>query len=565
MEARVWRLLARVGDREQRLLVGADGALIGSSPECDHVLSDPTVSRRHVRLVPNGEALGVEDLGSRNGTRIDGARLAGHGIVHTGQRLRLGDVELLVERIAADDSVAAIGAASAPADTEPGTPAASTMVAAGVVRFCLREMEPLLIRAAAGIADEELAALAVNALVRAQIGLGAAIHRDRTDGVSALIACAGRLEGETTASTLGEHRLHVHGVARDDRPGVESVARMLLAALTLADRSRHHAPPQAPGAKRAAVAAVSVLTSSPALQDIYRQAARLAPSRLNVLITGESGTGKELLARHLHEASGEPDEVFLVLNCAALPADLLDAELFGIEAGIATGVQARAGRFELAHGGTVFLDEIGDMSLDTQSRILRVLQEKQVYRVGTHKPRPADVRIIAATHRDLPAMVEAGTFRLDLYHRIADWRAELPTLRDRRQDIPGLAALFLARSCAARGVRSGGLSKNAVDALCAYSWPGNVRELEREMSRLALFIDDGEVVSSDLLRPDVRAAPAATTDNTLTARLALEERRLITEALVRTGGQVEEAARGLGVSKATLYRRLAHFNLGNSD
>src|SRR5690606_15676403 len=243
---------------------------------------------------------------------------------------------------------------------------------------------------------------------------------------------------------------------------------------------------------------------------------------------------------------------------AALPADLLDAELFGIEAGVATGVSARPGRFELAHGGTLFLDEIGDMSLDTQARILRVLQEREVYRVGSHKARPADVRVVSATNRDLEAMVREGRFRLDLFHRIADWRAELPPLRQRAGDIANLAAQFLAQAMATRGLRSGGLSQGAVDLMLRYGWPGNVRELGREMARVALFLGEGEVLTSTLLKPEIQAGTGPVAEGDwLAAQLEREERRVIARALAACGGQVAEAAQRLGVSRSTLYRRIA--------
>lgn len=552
-----WRLRGRQGDRELRLLIGGDGSVLGSAGTCDHVIPDPTVSRRHARLRPAGERLEVEDLGSRNGCWVDGQRLSAPAMLVPGQRLRLGDVELLVERIPEADAIAVIGAVEAEAEAVPGT-GAGTMVAAGVVRFCLREFEPLLLRIAGRSDIEEAAALVVNTLVAAQVGRGAVIQRD----TGMVVACAGLLEGEAVACSHGSLGLRLHGVASDDRPGATAIVRMLLVVLDLCGRAAACRAGAAVEPEVVPAVEPPVLSSSPRLRGIYRDAARLARSRLNVLITGESGTGKELLAHYLHRASGEPEELFLVLNCAALPADLLDAELFGIEAGVATGVQARAGRFELAHGGTVFLDEIGDMSLDTQARILRVLQEKQVYRVGSHRPRPADVRIIAATHRDLAEMVKAGSFRLDLYHRIADWRAELPPLRERREDIPGLAALLLARACRARGIRSGGLTQAAIDVLCAYPWPGNVRELEREMARVALFVEDGEPVSSDRLRADLREVaagqPAAAG---LASALAEAERRIIASALAQAGGRVSEAARTLGVSRATLYRRIGQLGL----
>jgi len=305
-------------------------------------------------------------------------------------------------------------------------------------------------------------------------------------------------------------------------------------------------------------------SAHPPLVEIYRRAALVARSRINVLIEGETGTGKELLARYLHDASGLPAERFVALNCAALPKDLLDAELFGIEAGVATGVSARAGKFEQAHGGTLFLDEIADMAPETQARLLRVLQEGRVYRIGGKESRPAQVRVVSACNRSLDEMVARAEFRLDLFHRIADWPVRLPSLRERQEDIANLAAHFLQNHCGERGIGFGGISRAAVDALQAYAWPGNVRELEREMARVSLFLNDGEVVDSSLLKPAISAAglQAGSGDSGLEAGLEREERRLIEAALRACDGNVLEAAARLGVGKSTLYRRLQHFGLG---
>jgi transcriptional regulator with PAS, ATPase and Fis domain len=346
------------------------------------------------------------------------------------------------------------------------------------------------------------------------------------------------------------------GLARAFAPIIGSVASLLGLARRL------------PGFDLAAGAGRTVqpspLPEPPTLVDgvreLYRQAGRVASSSISVLVRGESGTGKELFARFLHAASGRRDGPLVSLNCAALPRDLLEAELFGVERGVATGVEGRAGKFELAHGGTLFLDEIGDMTPETQAKLLRVLQEGEVYRLGGHSPRPARVRVISATNRDLDAMLRDGTFRVDLFHRIADWVVELPPLRERRADIPTLAAHFLAGACAERGVRPAGVSRAALELLLAYPWPGNIRELQREMARAALFLEDSELLESSGLKPAIRAAPPAAPP-TLRAALEEAERRAIRSALDDCRGDVTAAAERLGVGRSTLYRRMGELGL----
>ena len=299
-----------------------------------------------------------------------------------------------------------------------------------------------------------------------------------------------------------------------------------------------------------------------AMREIYDQAARIAPSRVSVLIRGDSGTGKELLARYLHAASDRADEPLVTLNCAALPRDLLESELFGVERGVATGVDARAGKFESAHGGTLFLDEIGDMAPETQARILRVLAEGEVYRIGGHQAHPADVRVISATNRDLTAMLDDGGFRVDLYHRIADWVVHLPTLRERRADIPNLAAHFLGRACAERGIRAAGISRTALAALKTHDWPGNVRQLEKEMSRAALFLEDGELLESSRLQAEIIAdAEIGLADDDLKTVLEQVEKAHIEHVLAECAGDVTVAAERMGIGVSTLYRRMKHLEI----
>jgi transcriptional regulator with PAS, ATPase and Fis domain len=253
----------------------------------------------------------------------------------------------------------------------------------------------------------------------------------------------------------------------------------------------------------------------------------------------------------------------VALNCAALPEDLLESELFGIEKAVATGVDARPGKFELADGGTLFLDEIADMAPATQARILRVLQEREVYRLGGRQPRPARVRVLAATNRDLRRMVEEGSFRLDLYHRIADWTVELPALRQRCRDIPNLAAYFLDRAARRRGVRARGISRAALDELLAYSWPGNVRQLERAMERAAIFLEDGELLQTRHLPMELRdsVARGRTDAGDLRSRLEIHERRILEQAIAAEDGNLSAAARALGIGRSTLYRRLKELGI----
>ncbi|MBZ0112728.1 MAG: sigma-54 dependent transcriptional regulator, partial [Thermoanaerobaculia bacterium] len=340
------------------------------------------------------------------------------------------------------------------------------------------------------------------------------------------------------------------------RPVLEIVAALLSSARRVASGSVSEAPRSSEDPGRLPVELPDPPSVEPAVRQLYERARRVAASDVNVLILGESGTGKELLARFLHDASSRSEGPFVALNCAALPRDLQESELFGIEKGVATGVDARAGLFEQAHGGTLFLDEIGDMALEVQAKILRVLQEQEVFRLGGTKARRADVRVLSATHRDVNAMVQAGSFRTDLFHRIADWQASLPSLRERPADIPNLAAFFLGQGAKAQGRAPLGFSKAALDALCRFHWPGNIRQLEREIARGLLFTEPGEFFDCDCLSSDVRAALERESPIALATILSQAERMAITTALERADGDVPTAARHLEVAVSTLYRKI---------
>ncbi len=250
-----------------------------------------------------------------------------------------------------------------------------------------------------------------------------------------------------------------------------------------------------------------IIGRSPAMQEVYRIMARLMNTDLTVMVNGESGTGKELVARALHNFGWRKQGPFVAVNMAAIPRDLIEAELFGHEKGAFTGATERAaGRFEAAAGGTLFLDEIGDMPLDAQTRLLRVLQDGQFTRVGGRTPIKADVRVIAATHQDLRTLINEGTFREDLFYRLNVVPVRLPPLRDRTEDVPDLARAFL-RKAEAEGLPKKAISSEALELLKGQSWPGNVRELENLMKRLAALTAD-EVISEADVERELAARPS---------------------------------------------------------
>ena len=329
--------------------------------------------------------------------------------------------------------------------------------------------------------------------------------------------------------------------------------------------------------------ALPLIGRSPAMQEVYRIIARVVGNDLTVLISGESGTGKELVARAIHDLGPRARAPFVALNMAAIPRELIEAELFGHERGAFTGATPRnAGRFEQAAGGTLVLDEIGDMPLEAQTRLLRVLQSGEFTSVGGATLHRADVRIVAATNRDPAALVAAGTFRADLVYRRTVVPVTLPALRERRQDIPQLARHFLDRAVA-DGLPARRLSVEAEAALAAHDWPGNVRELENAMRRLAALgrdalidavavaalLSPGAVASrhyglaeavADRLAMLEREDPGALDDGTLYDRIVMAATEpLITTIMARHGGNQLRAAKALGINRNTLRKRLAAF------
>ena len=315
-----------------------------------------------------------------------------------------------------------------------------------------------------------------------------------------------------------------------------------------------------------------ILGDSPALAKAKQEAAQAAAGNVTVLIQGESGTGKELFARAIHNASARRDKPIIAINCAAIPEALLESELFGYEEGAFTGARrgGKPGKFELADGGTVFLDEIGDMSLSLQAKLLRVLQERKIERVGSTETTAIDVRIIAATHKDIEAMVRQGEFRQDLYYRINVFPLQIPSLRQRRQDLPLLIERFLARYRDKMAKNVEGIDADAYACLLEYGWPGNIRELENTIEYL-VSIADGEIIEQRhipqrILIAGKTAQPGSPVQAQPTRLLTIAEleKRAIMSAIEQFGLTMRGKAQltqVLGISKATLYRKLKQYNI----
>jgi two-component system, NtrC family, response regulator len=347
------------------------------------------------------------------------------------------------------------------------------------------------------------------------------------------------------------------------------------------DSSRRMSEPVALG--EASASRDALVGQSPAMQAIYKEIGRVASRPINLLIRGETGTGKELIARAIYQHSDRASAPFIAINCAAIPETLLESELFGHERGAFTGAEARRiGRFEQADHGTIFLDEIGDMTPGTQVKLLRVLQDKTIQRVGGKESITVDVRVIAATHRDLEAAIAEKQFREDLYYRLNVVVLTLPPLRARREDIPGLARYFLNKYGPELGHTSPSIHPEAVEFLQAQSWPGNVRELENVL-RKALLTAQGYTISLDHVRAALQKSGAAGysaaqsfgeyVDEVLAAArrdelanvharvIETAERELFTRAIRQAQGNQAKAARWLGITRVTMRAKLVQFGL----
>ncbi|MEX2500386.1 MAG: sigma 54-interacting transcriptional regulator [Wenzhouxiangellaceae bacterium] len=535
--------------------------ILGSDSRCAIRIEHPTVSRKHARLNVGENHVRVEDAGSSNGTRIEGRLISQPVRVAESRRLTFGMVEALLQQVdEAEAKAAVVFSATSSGPVASSRSAAATLAAASTARFAVEAFPELLAFARQRRDPGSLAARMMAALCHEFQDLEFSIEAGEGRPLAGR-----RIEAEAMTETCRSDRfaIRVHG-PRARRANALPALRLCAGLLDLVDAAGSDTPARAAsdadGHRRPAPAArPEPATLNRAVIETYDRAERVAPSALNVLILGETGTGKELLARFLHVASRR-EGTFVAVNCAALSRDLLEAELFGIEAGVATGVSAREGRFVQADGGTLLLDEVTEMPDDCQAKLLRVLQEGEIVAVGARRPKKVDVRVIAATNRSVSSRSdEPGPLRPDLVHRLSGWKVTLPPLRDRSEDIPQLAGHFLAGAARAAGRRPAGISRAAMDALCAHDWHGNVRELEQEMQRAALFVDDGELLGRRHLSPDIAGGKVPTAE--LQDVSADAQRKAIEQTLAAHDGNATRAAEVLGISRATLYRRMKDFSI----
>ena len=303
----------------------------------------------------------------------------------------------------------------------------------------------------------------------------------------------------------------------------------------------------------------TMITAAPEMLKVARTIERVADTGVSVMLLGASGTGKELLARGLHNAGKRRSGGFVAINCAAIPENLLEAELFGYEKGAFTGaIKTTEGKIELAHGGTLFLDEVGDIPLPLQVKLLRFLQERVIERIGGRKPIAVDTRIVCATHQNLPEMIKAATFREDLYYRLAEIVVRIPTLGERHGDAVLLAKHFVHRFAPSMNPQVKGITPAALAAIDEWPWPGNIRELENRMKR-AVIMADGKLITAEDLDLEAREDDALPVN--LKAARELTDRRAIRQALARTENNISGAAKLLGISRPTLYDLMKQYGL----
>lgn len=311
----------------------------------------------------------------------------------------------------------------------------------------------------------------------------------------------------------------------------------------------------------------AMLGQSKAMASIFDKIGKTAPTNGRVLITGENGTGKELVARAIHNNSKRSSEPFIKLNCAAIPSELIESELFGHEKGAFTGAtQQRRGKFELAHGGTIFLDEVGDMNAGAQAKVLRVLQESELERVGGDETIKVDVRVVAATNKNLEVEIAEGRFREDLFYRLNVVPIQLPALRDRRSDIPDLVELFLKQACESNDMTRASIGSKAVSLLMQHNWPGNVRELKNSIERLVILSGGASEIGTEAIQdaiPTVKSVRGAYTSGvSLKDLVAAAEREIIVEALANNES-VSNTAKELGLERSHLYKKMKALGIKN--
>ena len=590
-------LEARISGQVFRWPLKEGESFLGRDAECDLCIDDGSISRRHLRLLLDDGRLQVADLGSTNGLWVEGERveLADLGI---DEWFAAGTVLLaLREGLSLGAGEGGEVFRSALLMRQGGRRGRAEEITGGRLRPEGEDLEAQLEqldRLLTTRPSEERNQALLRWLAEQNGAKNVLVFRRTTDrGPWALVgewggdlaealgrrAVSGELEAGATAEVEGAlvlaggpegsgGRLVIDPAPSHSRllPLARMVLHLLVAMPTALGSSGRGEEEREAGETRPEVDE-SFLALSELTLRVLRDVDRLAATDLPVMLHGESGTGKELLARRLHRHSPRPDGPFIAINCAALPADLLEAELFGIEEGVATGVSARKGRFQLASGGTLFLDEVADLPSPLQPKLLRALESLEITPLGAQAALSVDVRLVAASHQDLEQRVREGRFRRDLLYRLAGAVVEVPPLRERPEEILPLARRFASQAAGARGDCFEGIDVRAARHLLNYAWPGNVRELRHVVFR-ALALADGPILHEELLPAEVRGAVDEGKGEIFlglggTYRGARErfERLYFTRLLESCSGNHAEAARRAGLSRSSLYRKLAELGL----
>jgi DNA-binding NtrC family response regulator len=595
-------LRGRVDGQEQIFHMLPGDSSVGSLHSNVVVLDVPEVSRVHAMIHVGPRGVMVEDLESKNGTYVNGTRVQ-NADLNPGDELGFGPLLLLLQETDAADGELAITLDQSPFlessdnidetlsldERNDGWCCRCILLLDEIIGPLLRQPHPAFsdaltsllgqLKAGGGCltewdGDGDPVVLAI-AGVSAERLFGAEVRAWFQQAASSRQIWASRWLEDHSLSCLilshGEHPpvgmvlttdIHLHF-------GTVAVLRNVLRVVAYRrDRPLVENPSQSGSTGELTIPPSFVVGQSEVMKALYRQMRSVVLSRTPLVLIGETGVGKELLARILHDSSEVANGPFIPVNCAAIPSELLEAEMFGISEGVATGVSARQGKFQLADGGTLFLDEIGDMPADLQAKLLRVLEDGRVSQLGG---RIIQVRtwVITATNSNLHELVRKGTFRRDLYYRIAAFRLDVPPLRERAEDIPALIEhylwMFTDELC--KPVR--GVTLAATRMLQAYRWPGNVRELRNEISRLVHACPPGQVIGSGLISEHVRAEAADATAGETAAPASLRlkpalsrlEARLIREALAQTDGNRTRAAELLGISRNNLIHKIKSFHL----
>jgi two-component system response regulator PilR (NtrC family) len=562
------RIAVRCADQVRYFPLPPGPARLGSAPDNDLVVPFRGVSRHHALLHPAAAGVLLTDLGSTNGLVRDGRRHAELLLV-PGDAVQLGRAVLTLEEVPSGDGEIALPLSVGRDETRLPSSALTAALRGGSSSASLR-CALQLVRELERLSPREVAEQRDRWLQRAQRSLGA--ESLALFHAGALASCAGTYQEDVAPFLVAGDRdslhLTVHFAGRPE-PWQEELFDYLAEKLLPSGTPARTRTAPTPRAEPLRFPAGLVVGGSPAFQALVRDLEAAARSDLPVLLLGETGTGKELLARTLHDSGPRTTGHFVALNCATIPTELLESELFGVAGKVATQVEPRPGLVVRADGGTLFLDEIGEMPAPLQAKLLRVLQEKEVHPLGAPRPIKVRFRLLSASHRDLTALVAEERFREDLYYRLCGFTVRIPPLRERREDLPALVLALVARAAAKYDKRIQGVSRRALALLHHHPWPGNVRELERQLEQAVVRCLDGGTLQREHFpdlaepapEPAVETVPVPAESGTLQEQVDALERDAIRRALAETDGNKTRAAQKLGLSRYGLQLKMRRLQL----